>query len=80
MFFLYLHLCNTAYCSLSYLPIGFSGMTVMELGILSGFAVDKSSIEELDILKRVEDGPKALNLYFQQVTAILEIYLSNSSD
>ena len=55
-------------------------MTVMELGILSGFAVDKSSIEELDILKRVEDGTKALNLYFQQVTAILEIYLSNSSD
>ena len=80
MFFLYLHIFNTAYCSLSYLPIGFSGMTVMELGILSGFAVDKSSIEELDILKRVEDGTKALNLYFQQVTAILEIYLSNSSD
>lgn len=46
-------------------------MAVMEVGLLSSFVADKESLEELEILKRIEDGTKALNLYFQEVLHVV---------
>lgn len=39
----------------------------MEMKYLSGFSADKSSITQMDIIKRVEDGNKMLVLYFDEV-------------
>ncbi|XP_045202749.2 CD109 antigen-like [Mercenaria mercenaria] len=46
---------------------GKSGMAVLEVGLLSGFAGDKFSITQLGILKRVEDGDKKLVIYFEEI-------------
>ena len=46
---------------------GTSGMAILEIGLLSGFAADKFSISQLGLMKRVEDGDKKIILYFDEV-------------
>ncbi|KAL4229795.1 hypothetical protein ACF0H5_010186 [Mactra antiquata] len=50
-----------------YLGEGASGMSVLEIKLLSGFSAEKTTISKLSMIKRVEDGNKLLYIYLNQV-------------
>uniref|UniRef100_W5NJS4 CD109 molecule n=1 Tax=Lepisosteus oculatus TaxID=7918 RepID=W5NJS4_LEPOC len=46
-----------------------TGMAIMEVGFLSGFALDESGIATTEVIKKVETSPGKVNLYLDSVTA-----------
>ncbi len=56
-----------AYVFCRWLGLDTSGMSIMELGLPSGFEVDTDSMSKVKTLKRVETPNKKVVLYFDEV-------------
>ena len=50
-------------------------MSVIEIGIPSGFTADKDGITKHKLLKRIEDGDKKVILYLDEVR-VRQFYLA----
>ncbi|KAJ8305152.1 hypothetical protein KUTeg_017287 [Tegillarca granosa] len=62
-----LNILNLRTCT-RYLMSGASGMTVLELGIPTGFELDSESVIEVSTLKRTETVDRKVIFYFDKIT------------
>ncbi|KAL3843040.1 hypothetical protein ACJMK2_020997 [Sinanodonta woodiana] len=53
----------------SWTEAGYSGMVLLDIGVPSGFAADKSSVLLVSEIKRIEESLGRLVIYFDQVTS-----------
>ncbi|KAL3843041.1 hypothetical protein ACJMK2_020998 [Sinanodonta woodiana] len=53
----------------SWTEAGYSGMVLLDIGVPSGFAADKSSVLMLSEIKRIDESARRLVVYFDQVTS-----------